>query len=166
MDYRAAAQGKRYYRHTQVDLDHIMDEIMPLIDSLGTHQQVMLQSTDDSKDFLYGTGRIDQYPEDEKQFNKPLWSSLEYTNQIMNDLGMYRTRLMFMRKMVYSWHKDPGPRIHIPLISNTETNFMVIEDEVIRMKPDGCVYWVDTTRHHTYVNTSNDLRVHIVGCIE
>lgn len=158
--------GKSHYRCAQIDLDHVMDEIMPLIDGLGSHQQIMLQSTANSKDFLYGTGRIDRYPEDEKEFNVPFWDSLEYTNQILVDLGVYRARLMLMRKMVYTWHKDPSPRIHIPLISNTETNFMVIEDEVIRMKPDGCAYWVDTTRKHTYVNTSNDLRVHIVGCIE
>lgn len=158
--------GRSHYRCTQIDLDQMMDEIVPLIDSLGHHQQIMLQSTPNNKDFLYGTGRIDQYPEDEKEFTVPFWSSLEYTNRIMADLGLFRTRLMFMRKMVYSWHRDPSPRIHIPLISNTETNFMVVEDEVIRMKPDGSVYWVDTTLPHTYVNTSNDIRVHIVGGVE
>lgn len=156
---------ERYYRHSQVDFDQLMEEIVPLIDSHGHRQQIMLQSTYGSDDFLYGTGRI-QYPVDEREFNVPFWSSLNYTNQILTSLGMYRSRLMFMRKTVYSWHHDPSPRIHIPLISNTETNFMVIEDEVIRMKPDGSVYWVDTTRKHTYVNTSDELRVHIVGCVE
>ena len=166
MDYRAAAQGKRAYRYTQVDLDQILDEVMPILDGIGSHQQIMLQSTKGSKDYLYGTGRITDYTESEKEFNAPFWSSLTYTNRILEELGLYRTRLMLMRKMVYSWHVDPSPRIHIPLISNHETNFMVVEDEVIRMKPDGGVFWVDTTRPHTYVNTCNDLRVHIVGCVE
>lgn len=166
MDYRAAAQGKRYYRHTQVDIDQILDEVMPIIDGLSSHQQIMLQSIKGSKDYLYGTGRIANYAEPEKDFNVPFWNSLTYTNQILEDLGLYRARLMIMRKMVYSWHADPSPRVHIPLISNNETNFMVVEDEVIRMKPDGGVFWVDTTLYHTYVNTCDDLRVHIVGCVE
>lgn len=148
---------------SNIDVEWILDECRPLIDD--SLQQRMLQGIEGKND-QYGTGRITQYEEPESAFTFPL-HDIPYTNKTLESLGMYRSRLMILNKpMVYSWHYDPSPRIHIPLISNHETNFMVVEDTVIRMPVDDRAIWVDTTRLHTYVNTSGEVRVHIVGCVD
>ena len=88
-----------------------------------------------------------------------------YLNSLVEKYGMYRTRIMTMSKSCYSWHRDETARIHIPIYSLQPYNFMVIEDEVIRL-PVGNAYWTDTTMMHTYVNTIDHVRTHIVGCVK
>ena len=166
MDFRTASCGESHYRCAEVDVQEIQDEISILLDRFLDQQQLMLQGLEGETDPLYGTGRITDYKQSETDFVHPLWDFLPYTNSVLTQFGMYRSRIMIMTKKVYSWHQDHTPRIHIPIISNPETNFMVVENDVIRMPPDGGVFWVDTTRKHTYVNTSHELRVHIVGCVD
>ena len=90
---------------------------------------------------------------------------LPYTNSVLSDLKMYRSRLMNMPpKYCYSYHKDPTPRMHIPLITN-ENCFFVVDDEVIRLPADGNHYLIDTRKIHTFVNASWHHRLHIVGCV-
>ena len=98
-----------------------------------------------------------------KDFNKFAFD-LPYTNSVMANLGMYRSRLMKMSsKTCYSYHRDPTKRIHIPLITNDKC-FFVIDDEVSYYPADGSHYLVDTTKKHTFVNASREDRIHIVGC--
>lgn len=164
MDSRSTTSDKRHYNYTErVDLNIVRDEVSKIL-SLASHDgQIMLQGIE-GKGYIYGTGKITEYEEQETDFIDPLWDT-PYINSTLKKLGMYRTRIMIRSKSVYSWHADYGPRIHIPVTTNPETNFMVIEDEVIRMPADGRVVWVDTTRYHTFVNTSKEDRIHIVGCI-
>jgi len=80
---------------------------------------------------------------------------------------MYRTRLMLLPdKRNYSWHLDYSARLHIPLITN-ESCFFIIEEQKYYLPADGSVYWVDTTKWHTFVNANRNefMRSHIVGCI-
>lgn len=147
----------------KVDLDKLLLEYTSIVEKAGEHQQVMLQGCDGISDHQFGVGTLDQWGKKESDFNKFLWST-PYLNSLLRQMAACRSRLMSMKKMTYSWHRDRSHRLHIPLISNTETNFMVVQDEVIRMEP-GNMYIVDTTVPHTYVNTSNELRVHVVGCL-
>ena len=162
MDYRAASSNKRYYVCSKVDIEFIKDEVLSIIDY--DYQQMMLQSVPNG-DHQYGVGRLEKYKESEDLFCVPVFPELRYTNEIIKRLRMYRSRIMIMRNGCYSWHADSTPRIHIPIITDIDKCFMVVEDEVIRMPVSEDVYWVDTTREHTFVNTSNDNRVHIVGCV-
>ena len=76
---------------------------------------------------------------------------------------MFRTRIMRLRPyQCYSYHIDPSPRIHIPLITN-ENCFMIIDDMLYRYPADGNYYLADTTKIHTFVNASLEDRIHIVG---
>lgn len=148
------------------------------LDSLPHYDsQIMLQTVTGCTDPAYGTGsllqnhkgtmeeRVALVKEIEKEFTVPLWPGLIYTNQILTDLGMYRSRVMKMRdRTCYSYHVDPTGRIHIPLKTN-ENCFFVIEDEVVRLPANGSSYFIDTTKKHTFVNASFEERVHIVGCI-
>jgi len=135
-------------------------ELLPKYDT-----QISLQTVEGETDHNYGTGRLTSINKHtEQDFVIPLWD-MPYTNSIIKDLGMYRTRVMRMySKTCYSYHKDPTMRIHIPLITNDKC-FMVIDDKVIRYPADGNYYLVDTTKMHTAVNSSWEDRIHIIGCV-
>ena len=148
-----------------VDLDRLRKEVMDIVDNCMHEGQIMVQGIQ-GKNHLYGTGSLLDYPETEEQFVHPVWEDAKYLNQVVEELGMYRSRIMIRRKSVYTWHCDPTPRLHIPIVTNPETNFMVIEDTVVRMPANGSVYWTDTRLMHTFVNTEKEDRIHIVGCIK
>lgn len=158
-----------------INIDQILMELDSVVE-LQTNNQVMLQTKQGCTDPLYGTGsllqdhdgtmeeRVNLVREIEKEFVVPMFSGLVYTNSVLKELGMYRSRVMIMKpKKCYSYHVDPTPRIHIPLVTNTDC-FFVIEDEVKRIPADGNHYYVDTTKKHTFVNASFENRIHIVGC--
>jgi hypothetical protein len=142
-----------------IDIDHILLELesLPEYDT-----QLSLQVTSSGSS---GEGKLNNLNFLEKDFNVFAYD-LPYTNSILSELGMYRTRLMNMKpKTCYSYHWDPTKRMHIPLITN-ENNFFVIDDEVSRYPADGSYYLIDTTKKHTFVNASFENRLHIVGCVD
>lgn len=144
-----------------IDIDRILLELEILPEY---YTQISLQTVEGCDDPEYGTGYLDGLTHDENEFVIPLFD-MPYTNSIIKDLGMFRTRIMAMQSnSCYSYHQDPTMRIHIPLVTNDKC-FMVIDDEVIRYPADGNHYVVDTTKMHTTVNGSPDVRIHIVGCI-
>jgi len=148
--------------HKQYDIERILLEL-ELLPEYDT--QISLQTIKGETDYNYGTGRLDNLEHKEKDFIVPLFD-MPYTNSIIKDLGMYRTRVMRMHsKTCYSYHQDPTQRIHIPLITNDKC-FMIIDDEIIRYSADGNYYIMDTTKMHTAVNASFEERIHIVGCID
>jgi hypothetical protein len=72
-----------------------------------------------------------------------------------------RIRMMRIRpRACYSWHRDPNPRIHVPLITQSD-NFMVINNESKHLYQD-FYWWTDTTKFHTAINCSDKDRFHIV----
>ena len=142
-----------------IDIDHILLEL----ESLPSYDtQLSLQVTQTGSG---GEGKLENLNNVEKDFNIFAYD-IPYTNSILSELGMYRSRLMRMGpKTCYSYHWDPTKRMHIPLITN-ENNFFVIDDEVSRYPADGSHYLVDTTKKHTFVNASFESRLHIVGCVD
>jgi hypothetical protein len=143
-----------------IDIERILLEIELLPDE----SQVPLQGVEGIEDFFYGTGKLKYLNHKETDFIHPLYD-LPYTNQIIKDLGMYRTRLMKMKpKTCYTYHRDPTKRIHIPLITNEKCMF-IIDDIIYRYPADGKHYVLDTTKWHTAINASLEERTHIIGCI-
>ena len=144
----------------KIDIQKILNELK----KIPKQEQIMLQKVK-GKDDDYGVGFLTAKDCPESEFNVSIYPELEYTNSIITELNMCRTRIMRMsRKSCYSYHCDPTKRIHIPLITNKNC-FMVIEDEVFRYPANGNYYIVDTTKMHTFVNASKEERIHIVGCI-
>lgn len=141
-----------------IDIDHILFEL----ESLPEYKdQLSLQVTADGAS---GEGKLQYLNNKEEDFNKFAYN-LPYTNSVLSDLGMYRSRLMRMRpKTCYSYHQDPTPRMHIPLITD-DNCFFVVDDEVVRLPADGNHYLIDTRKKHTFVNGSDINRLHIVGCV-
>jgi len=76
-----------------------------------------------------------------------------------------RMRILF--KGLYncnSWHRDPEPRLHIPVVSNPGSLF-VVNHHVTHLPADGSVYFTDTRGYHTALNGGETNRVHIVAAL-
>lgn len=86
--------------------------------------------------------------------------------EIINKYNLLRTRLMWISPMsCYSMHKDTTPRIHLPLITNPECYFVFKQGIVEHLKA-GKVYQTNTLEDHTFINCSNQSRLHLVGVID
>jgi len=148
-----------------INIDIILLELGKCIPDYGNIEQISIQGVKDVDDPFYGTGRIGKLNHKEKEFVKPNFD-MTYTNKVIEELGMYRVRLMNMSpKTCYTYHRDYTKRIHIPLITNDDC-FFVIDDEILRIPANGNHYLIDTTRKHTFVNASLENRIHLIGCVD
>ena len=76
-------------------------------------------------------------------------------------------RIRILSKPQYncnSWHRDPEPRLHIPLVSNPGSLF-VVNHHVTHLPADGSVYFTDTRGYHTAFNGGDHHRVHLVAAL-
>ena len=63
-----------------------------------------------------------------------------------------------------SWHRDPEPRLHIPIITNKGCR-MVIENVSKHMPADGSVTITNNTKYHNFFNGGEQNRIHLVACV-
>ena len=63
-----------------------------------------------------------------------------------------------------SWHRDPEPRLHIPIVTNPGSLF-VVNHHVTHLPADGSVYFTDTRAYHTALNGGETRRVHVVAAL-
>ena len=68
-------------------------------------------------------------------------------------------------KTCLSYHYDPTPRIHIPLITNPSC-FLLVNKKAYYLKSNGSAYSVNTKKWHTAINASFEDRTHLVGNID
>ena len=76
-------------------------------------------------------------------------------------------RMRVLSKGLYncnSWHRDPEPRLHIPVTTNPGSLF-VVNHHVTHLPADGSVYFTDTRGYHTALNGGETRRVHIVAAL-
>lgn len=76
-------------------------------------------------------------------------------------------RMRVLSKGTYncnSWHRDPEPRLHIPIISNPGALF-IVNHHVTHLPADGSVYFTDTRGYHTALNGGESHRVHVVAAL-
>ena len=78
-----------------------------------------------------------------------------------------RFRVMrMMPKYTYVVHVDPGPRIHVPILSHDECGMLYPTiDYMKRMPANGDVYWMDPRLPHTFANWGNQGRIHLMGSL-
>jgi len=157
----------------KIDLQKIIQEIETL--DYHKHERYNIQGVEGKLDPLYTlSGKIsnhtDAWSRDEYKnvphtfgdFIHPIFD-IPYVNSLILQYRLYNSALLYRGSgTCYSYHRDHGPRIHIPIYTN-DKNFFVIQDEVFRLPADGSVYFVDTTKIHTFVNASADNRLHLVG---
>lgn len=112
--------------------------------------------------------REDLVPEVEfSEFNPKFKGTyFEYVHQeLIKRFPIGRTRVL--SKGLYncnSWHRDPEPRLHIPIITNPGSLF-IVNHHVTHLPADGSVYFTDTRGYHTALNGGETRRVHIVAAL-
>ena len=63
-----------------------------------------------------------------------------------------------------SWHRDPEPRLHIPIKTNPGSLF-IVNHHATHLPADGSVYFTDTRGYHTALNGGDHNRVHLVAAL-
>ena len=79
------------------------------------------------------------------------------------ELGRVRILLKEPRTTL-SWHRDPEPRLHIPIITNPGC-LQVIENAAKHLPADGSVWITNNTKYHNAFNGGEENRVHLVACL-
>tara|TARA_B110000444_G_C18562066_1_gene465296 strand:- start:38 stop:634 length:597 start_codon:yes stop_codon:yes gene_type:complete len=109
-------------------------------------------------------------PIDESKYTKlvPEFENT-YFNEVYNTLSkrfkLGRVRLLLKEpRSTLSWHKDPEPRLHIPIITNLGCS-MVIENVAKHLPADGNVTITNNTKFHNFFNGGEQARIHLVACV-
>ena len=92
-----------------------------------------------------------------------------YFKEVYDELAkrykLGRVRLLLKEpRSTLSWHKDPEPRLHIPIITNLGCS-MVIENVAKHLPADGHVTITNNTKYHNFFNGGEQARVHLVACV-
>ena len=104
-----------------------------------------------------------QYSEFVKLFEDTYFK--EMYDALTKKYKLGRVRLLWkLPRTTLSWHRDPEPRLHIPIISNFGAR-MCIDTEVHHMPADGSVWITDNTKYHNAFNGGEEDRVHLVATV-
>ena len=89
----------------------------------------------------------------------------EVYEKLTSKYKLGRIRLLWkLPRTTLSWHRDPEPRLHIPIVTNPGAR-MCIDTEVRHMPADGSVWITDNTRYHNAFNGGEEDRVHLVATV-
>jgi hypothetical protein len=104
-----------------------------------------------------------KYTEILKEFKGTYYE--EVFNILRKNFKLGRVRILLKEpRSTLSWHRDPEPRLHIPIITNKGCR-MVIEDVSKHMPADGSVTITNNTKYHNFFNGGEQNRIHLVACI-
>ena len=103
------------------------------------------------------------YTEFVKDFEHTYFKEVYETLKLKFKLGRVRILLKEPRSTL-SWHRDPEPRLHIPIITNPGC-LMVIENAAKHLPADGSVYITNNVKYHNAFNGGEENRVHLVACL-
>ncbi len=92
-----------------------------------------------------------------------------YFKEVYDELSKHyklgRVRLLLKEpRSTLSWHRDPEPRLHIPIYTNPGC-LMVIEKIAHHMPADGSVWVTNNIKYHNAFNGGEENRVHLVACV-
>ena len=104
-----------------------------------------------------------KYTELTKEFKNTYFEEVYKILRSKFKLGRVRILLKEPRSTL-SWHKDPEPRLHIPIITNPGCK-MVIEDVAKHLPADGKVTITNNTKYHNFFNGGEQSRIHLVACV-
>jgi len=89
----------------------------------------------------------------------------EVFNIIKEKYKIGRVRILLKEpRSTLSWHRDPEPRLHIPIITNAGCS-MVIENVAKHLPADGKVTITNNTKYHNFFNGGEQARIHLVACL-
>ena len=103
------------------------------------------------------------YTEFVKDFEETYFK--EVYEKLSSKFKLGRVRILLKQpRSTLSWHRDPEPRLHIPIITNPGC-IMVIEDVAKHLPADGSVYITNNIKYHNAFNGGEENRVHLVACL-
>ena len=89
----------------------------------------------------------------------------EVYNTLKKKFKLGRVRILLKEpRSTLSWHRDPEPRLHVPIITNPGCK-MVIEDIAKHMPADGSVTITNNTKYHNFFTGGEQDRIHLVACV-
>jgi len=89
----------------------------------------------------------------------------EVYNTLQKKFKIGRVRILLKHpRTTLSWHRDPEPRLHIPIITNAGCK-MVIESVAKHLPADGSVTITNNTKYHNFFNGGEKDRIHLVACM-
>ena len=89
----------------------------------------------------------------------------EVYDKLSKKYKLGRVRLLLKEpRSTLSWHRDPEPRLHIPIITNPGC-LMVIDNVAKHMPSDGSVWITNNTKYHNAFNGGEENRIHLVACV-
>ena len=89
----------------------------------------------------------------------------EVYDQLTKKYKLGRMRLLLKEpRSTLSWHRDPEPRLHIPIYTNPGA-IMVVDHVAKHMPADGSVWITNNTKYHNAFNGGEENRVHLVACV-
>ena len=104
-----------------------------------------------------------QYTEFVKDFKHTYFKEVYDVLKSKFKLGRVRILLKEPRSTL-SWHRDPEPRLHIPIVTNPGC-LMVIENVAKHLPANGSVYITNNVKYHNAFNGGEENRVHLVACL-
>ena len=89
----------------------------------------------------------------------------EVFNTLRERFKLGRVRILLKEpRTTLSWHRDPEPRLHIPIITNPGS-IMVIDNVAKHLPADGSVWITNNTKYHNAFNGGEENRIHLVACV-
>ena len=89
----------------------------------------------------------------------------EVYDELKKRYKLGRVRLLLKEpRSTLSWHRDPEPRLHIPIYTNPGC-LMVIDKVAHHMPADGSVYITDNSKYHNFFNGGETDRLHLVSTL-
>ena len=89
----------------------------------------------------------------------------EVYDKLSKKFKLGRVRILLKEpRSTLSWHRDPEPRLHIPIITNPGC-IMVIENVAKHLPANGSVYITNNLKYHNAFNGGEENRVHLVACL-
>ena len=150
-----------------INISNVLSEVEQyILSDKNFVDQICLQGVNKFIDPYYGSRSMNEVDSEftEYDFSVNLFPDMEYTNSLIGDLGIKRTRIMRMKpKTCLSYHYDRTWRVHVPLITNSKC-FLLIDGTAYHVPADGA-YKVNTTKYHTAINASFEARTHLVGIL-
>ena len=104
-----------------------------------------------------------EYTEFVKEFEHTYFK--EVFDELKKHFKLGRVRLLLKEpRSTLSWHRDPEPRLHIPIVTNPGC-LMVIDKTAQHMPADGNVWVTNNRKYHNAFNGGEENRVHLVACV-
>ena len=103
------------------------------------------------------------YTEFVKDFHNTYFK--EVYEKLSSRFKLGRVRILLKEpRSTLSWHRDPEPRLHIPIITNPGS-IMVIDEVAKHLPADGSVWITNNTKYHNAFNGGEENRIHLVACV-